>query len=405
MRLLAIDTTTRSGSVALLQSGQPAEVVAAEGPEPYASQLFRDVERLLGNRRLTVAQMDLFAVAAGPGSFTGLRVGLTAVKAWGELFHRAIVPVSALEAVAAQRADGEGRPQTFGAAVVDAHRGQFFAGLYRRNRGELQSIGPEVVLTLEELFADFQSRTAGERFSIVTTSSESEDKLRQYLEREGSDACRWQIEVVSPVLAPHAGRLALARYESGKYVDALHLEARYVRRSDAEILWKGARAGEVARVEDDEGSSATSLLIRPLRAQERTPWHCKRDKVLPGSNAVPQPGRPAGNGTERAWVAERNRAQSGYVVSRTIAGECEILDLGVAPEARRQGVGGLLLDAALESARADGARTAHLEVRESNAAALGLYRRRGFKQIGRRRGYYAQPAEDALLLALQLDSG
>lgn len=88
----------------------------------------------------------------------------------------------------------------------------------------------------------------------------------------------------------------------------------------------------------------------------------------------------------------------GYVIAWYVLDEGEIGNVAVAPDARRMGVGAALLDAALAEARRRGVRVMHLEVRESNAAARALYATRGFEEVGRRRGYYRQPAEDAILL-------
>jgi ribosomal-protein-alanine N-acetyltransferase len=92
----------------------------------------------------------------------------------------------------------------------------------------------------------------------------------------------------------------------------------------------------------------------------------------------------------------------GYCAFRVVADEMELLGLAVSPSARGRGHGRWLLGRALALARGRGARTAFLEVRPSNAAARGLYAAHGFAERGRRRGYYRDPPEDALLLARDL---
>ena len=92
----------------------------------------------------------------------------------------------------------------------------------------------------------------------------------------------------------------------------------------------------------------------------------------------------------------------GYVVALVLGPEAEIADLAVAPEARRLGVGRALLERVLGELGEAGARTVFLEVRESNQAARALYEASGFESIGRRRGYYRQPVEDALVLRREI---
>jgi len=92
----------------------------------------------------------------------------------------------------------------------------------------------------------------------------------------------------------------------------------------------------------------------------------------------------------------------GYVVALVLGPEAEIADLAVAPEARRLGVGRALLERVLGELVEAGARTVFLEVRESNQAARALYEASGFDSIGRRRGYYRHPVEDALVLKREI---
>ena len=97
-------------------------------------------------------------------------------------------------------------------------------------------------------------------------------------------------------------------------------------------------------------------------------------------------------------VAERDGRVVGYVVAVRAADEAEILNLCVAPAARRAGTGRALVRAILERVAAHGARAAYLEVRDSNRAARRLYEGEGFAPVGRRRDYYRRPVEDAIVL-------
>jgi ribosomal-protein-alanine N-acetyltransferase len=103
-----------------------------------------------------------------------------------------------------------------------------------------------------------------------------------------------------------------------------------------------------------------------------------------------------------AFVAEDAIGVLGYVLGRVIVDEAEILSIGTMPRSRRQGIGRALLDAALDQMIERGARGVWLEVRQSNVAACEMYRVAGFLTTGRRRGYYRQPPEDALVLHREL---
>jgi ribosomal-protein-alanine N-acetyltransferase len=104
-----------------------------------------------------------------------------------------------------------------------------------------------------------------------------------------------------------------------------------------------------------------------------------------------------------AWVAERDGIVVGFLIGRVAADEIEILNMAVSPAYRRNGIASKLLGFALEFSRTAGCSRAYLEVRASNPWAIGLYARHGFTECGRRRRYYRDPDDDALILSLRVD--
>jgi len=101
-------------------------------------------------------------------------------------------------------------------------------------------------------------------------------------------------------------------------------------------------------------------------------------------------------------VAEMRRGLAGYLIAREVAGTGEVLNLAVAPELRRRGIGGALLEAGLAALRRRKVDEVFLEVRESNISAQALYVGHGFRPVGQRASYYRNPREDALILRLEL---
>src|SRR5258708_20345503 len=132
MKFIVIDTADARGSVAVLENDQWIRVESHWTDEDYSSWLLPAVHRVLVASGLTLSQLDGYAVCAGPGSFTGLRVGLTTVKAWAEIYGKPIAAVSRLEALL-EAVPGESPiAAPFAAAHFDARRGQIFPALYRR---------------------------------------------------------------------------------------------------------------------------------------------------------------------------------------------------------------------------------------------------------------------------------
>jgi len=124
MLTLALDTANRRGGVALVRDGAIVASQIIEAPDGFAGVVFSGIESLLAEQGLRVQDVDVWAPAAGPGSFTGVRIGLAAAKALAEVTSTLVVPIGNLEALAFA---GRGELR---AAVLDARRGQVFTALY-----------------------------------------------------------------------------------------------------------------------------------------------------------------------------------------------------------------------------------------------------------------------------------
>jgi tRNA threonylcarbamoyladenosine biosynthesis protein TsaB len=225
MILLAIDTSGKDGSIALARApesmGDSAkaleilEVVPLEGGT-FSAQLVPQISALLSKHGIQKTEIGAFAVASGPGSFTGLRVGLAAVKALAEILGKPIAAVSRLEAMA--RAAGV---RGIVIAVLDAGRGEVYAGIY--DLEETAHMRSERLLTNAELFAE-----AGENV-IVTSDSKLAEAAR---------AARLRVEQVDLPRSEAIARLGWEKIQKGETVSPEDLEANYIRRSDAEIFAK-----------------------------------------------------------------------------------------------------------------------------------------------------------------------
>ncbi len=215
MRILALDTTAHFGSIALLEGAEAIEEVLLHSPEGFGPILFDQIGSLLRRHSWKIGDIDLFAVAAGPGSFTGVRIGLTAVKGLAEAADKRVVGVSNLMALA-QCGSGAVR-----AAILDARRGEIYGAVYDR---ELRAVSLEVAMPFQ---AWLDSLPEGEAEFISTDFSPF---------REGLAGTRFEN---APVLERRAlaGAVGLAALRLPA-CDPAAVDANYVRRSDAELLWK-----------------------------------------------------------------------------------------------------------------------------------------------------------------------
>lgn len=197
-RLLAIDTTSESGSIALAEGDRLLEEVALRSPDGFAHILFSEIVQLLERHGLRIADIEGFAAAAGPGAFTGVRVGLTAAKGLAEATGRKVAAVSNLQAVAWFGTKPLRGP------VIDARRGEIFGAVYD---ADLRLVAPEVVMKLEDW-----SQTLPPGVEVIAGDQRN--------------------------LAGAVARIAAQRFAAGLGQDPAEIDANYVRRSDAELMWR-----------------------------------------------------------------------------------------------------------------------------------------------------------------------
>ena len=215
LHVLAIDTTGESASIALVGEQGLLEEVALDSPDGFAHVLFGEIERLLARHHLRIDQVDAFASASGPGSYTGVRVGLTAVKGLAEATGRKVAAVSNLQALAWYGS----RPLR--ATVLDARRGEVYGGVYD---AALRPVQEEVVAKL----ADWLAALPQGDLEIITRGLPL-------------DAGSIPVVEAPTSLAGSIGHIAFDRLGRGEVLDPTDIDANYVRRSDAELLWKDAR--------------------------------------------------------------------------------------------------------------------------------------------------------------------
>jgi len=388
--LLALDTCDSKGSVAVVRNDEALDTIAHESAEDYSTWLLPAVQMLLKATGVALADYDAYAVTAGPGSFTGVRMGLTTVKAWAEVYGRPIAAVSRLEAVATQ-ALGEA---PYVAAFADGRRGQVFAALYHRAGGELQQIEEEMVIAPDS-FVAWAAETAGtNRIEWVSSEPRCILETRSWATRQAAGET---MQTVSPILAPVVGRLGHRMALANRLTDALSLDANYVRRTDAESFRKGGSQlppnaerripGPVVRKFLPPDADAIQEIAK--RSPETAQWSCNSYAILSDPGYL-------------AWVGEVRGAVSGFCIARIVGNEAEILNLAVHPAKRRAGIARALLNQALADFRVRSVDRVFLEVRESNMAAIHFYEKQRFTRTGLREGYYREPTEAAVLMMRKL---
>ena len=347
----------------------------------HAEALAPMVQEVVGSVEGGVASLDRIAVTTGPGSFTGIRVGLALARAMGLALGVPVVGVSTLAAFAAQLL---AKPrQGVIAPAIDARHGSVYFQLFEPSG---RPLGPPRCDALRECvrqIGDGPAVLAGDAARLLAAEAhraglpyDLEIGQRRPRHRRGGahgPRPRTRRQSRPPPLRQAAGRAA----EPG--------------RADR----PGADLTRLARC---SSAAQASPVIRPLRVDKAE--DCAR---LHGANfAHPWPAEEMAalisNASTLAAAAldPASGRLRGFVLARLAADEAEILTIAVEPSARGKGVGRALLAESLRQAARAGARAMFLEVDQDNASALALYQRLGFAKVGERKGYYrrkdGQPA-------------
>ena len=197
MKILAIDTTSDLGSIAIVEGDHVIEEVVLQSGDGFAHVLFGEIEQLLARHGLSLNDIEGFASASGPGTFTGVRVGLAAVKGLAEAMGRKVAAVSNLKAMA------DFGTRDLRAPWIDARRGEIYGAVYS---AALEPVRDEVVMKQDAWLASLPE----------------------------------DVEILSAprALAGAIGKIAAREFAGGRGLDPAAVDANYVRRSDAELAWK-----------------------------------------------------------------------------------------------------------------------------------------------------------------------
>ena len=387
--ILALETVTRPGSVALYDAGR-VQAAIGRTREPHGTRLPGDVVAFLAEHGRNLADLDFLSVVTGPGSFTGLRIGLASVQGLAMPANKRVIPVPSLEAMAEAWRLQHPHEAARVITCLDGARADVFAAAFEIQQPDsaedARVLLPPFVATPEEA-AGTLAALAGDLPLVITG-----DAALRYQSVWERDLPQARLDTDALNLAHGAVTIAARHVDLAVAPHALR--PLYVRRPDAELARVRARAGRPAAAVTDiriSRSSSPADLAEVAALQRQSFTH--------GWGAEAMQWELENTNVARIYVA---RTAAGdlvaYCACWIVFDELHINSLAVDERVRRQGIARRLLDQVVRDAVAEGARMATLEVRQSNAAARALYEGLGFRIEGVRRNYYQDPREDGLIL-------
>ena len=362
------------------------------GKKTHSQTLLPMIDGMVKMADLSLTDVDAVAVAGGPGSFTGLRIGSATAKGLGLALEKPLIHVPTLDALAYQLYGCE----DIVCPVMDARRNQVYTGIYTFSREAGRQEGTkeaervfrileaQTVISVEELIR----RLNGYGRPVILLGDGVpvyRDMFAAGLEVLYSFAPAWKCGQ----RAAAVGELGIRYFHAGKYESAGEHRPDYLRLSQAEReRMQREKTEEVAVRRMEAGDAAAAAEIEFQSFSDA--WS---QKGIAESLANPQ---------AICLAAEKSGKLIGYLFAYQAAGEAEIARIAVVKEERRKGAGRKILDALEELCRKNEVRKLLLDVRESNGEARAFYRKAGFKEDGVRRGFYLEPAEDAVLMSREI---
>lgn len=392
MRVLAIDSSGLTATVAVVEETQTVAEYTINYKKTHSQTLLPMIDEVVKMTELDLGTINAIAVAGGPGSFTGLRIGSATAKGLGLALNKPLIHVPTVDGLAYN---------VFGCEdiicpIMDARRNQVYTGIYTfsKKAGEkegrnlvepvFQVIKMQMAVSIEEL-AERLNRYRRPVVFLGDGVPVYENVLAEKLTVPYSFAPAYMNRQRAAVV----GTLAIQYYKSGKFETAEEHRPDYLRVSQAER-------------ERAQREKEAEIIVRELKVEDSAAVAEMEQQIFSDSWSEKSVLETVQQKQSVCFVAEKAGHLLGYLLAYHAADEAEIARIAVQKEARRQGAAGKLMQALEHYCEEHKMEKLLLDVRESNEAARSFYTKNGFVEDGIRQGFYVNPSEDAVLMSRQL---
>ena len=392
MRVLAIDSSGLTATVAVVEETQTVAEYTINYKKTHSQTLLPMIDEVVKMTELDLGTINAIAVAGGPGSFTGLRIGSATAKGLGLALNKPLIHVPTVDGLAYN---------VFGCEdiicpIMDARRNQVYTGIYTfsKKAGEkegrnlvepvFQVIKMQMAVSIEEL-AERLNRYRRPVVFLGDGVPVYENILAEKLTVPYSFAPAYMNRQRAAVV----GTLGIQYYKAGKFETAEEHRPDYLRVSQAER-------------ERAQREKEAEIIVRELKVEDSAAVAEMEQQIFSDSWSEKSVLETVQQKQSVCFAAEKAGHLLGYLLAYHAADEAEIARIAVQKEARRQGAAGKLMQALEHYCEEHKMEKLLLDVRESNEAARSFYTKNGFVEDGIRQGFYTNPSEDAVLMSRQL---
>ena len=382
MKTLAIDTSSKRCSVCLLEDNNVLIDLYNDDEKTHSVKLMPMIDKALKTTNLTLDNIDLLSCSVGPGSFTGVRIGIATVKSFADVKNTPIVGISSLEILAFNVKDLALSPSTLICSLIDAKHDNVYCGLYyfKDDKCNLISmLAEDINTTIDKI----HNEIADNKFDNIIFVG---DASKIYFEQLSSFKDFCNIEFASDEKNYQNGiSLAIAglsKYKENKCGDSSSISPIYLKKSQAERALEEKIKISKMNLEDID-------LIAPN-------FETEFDKFWNINNLK----NDFNNSNSTYFVAKIDNEIVGFAGFLNICGEANIMNIVTKTNKRNLGIGSKLLEALISSAKEQNCKNITLEVNEHNNPAIHLYEKFNFERIGLRKKYYNN-TDNAIIMDLK----
>ena len=392
MRVLAIDSSGLTATVAVVEDTQTVAEYTINYKKTHSQTLLPMIDEVVKMTELDLNTIDAIAVAGGPGSFTGLRIGSATAKGLGFALNKPLIHVPTVDGLAYNVYGCE----DIICPIMDARRNQVYTGIYTFSKKAGTKEGSNLV---EPVFQVIKMQMA----VSIEELAERLNRYRRPVVFLGDGVPVYENILAEKLTVPYSfapaymnrqraavvGTLGIQHYKAGKFETAEEHRPDYLRVSQAER-------------ERAQREKEAEIIVRELKVEDSAAVAEMEQQIFSDPWSEKSVMETVQQKQSVCFAAEKAGHILGYLLAYHAADEAEIARIAVQKEARRQGAAGKLMQALEHYCEEHKMEKLLLDVRESNEAARSFYTKNGFVEDGIRQGFYTNPSEDAVLMSRQL---
>jgi len=373
MKVLAIDTASKTCSVSIVEEDRIVLEKISHEEKTHSQRLMPMIAEVLEETHLALEQIDHIACNRGPGSFTGVRIGIATAKAFADVYPMQVAGISALEGLA-YNIEQEG----YIMPIIDAKHENVYSALYKREGKDCYLCQEEKAESIEEMLARFAIIKNEPVVCVGDGSKVHKELLKSFFPR-----IQLAEEVKDIQYSSSIAKAAMRRWERKEMQEPLI--PKYLRKAQAERTLE--QKEETFTIEKMQMQDLQNIKVNLQQDFDKF-W---KYEVFAEELA---------NTNSKYWVAKQEENILAFAGYKKIVDEIHIMNIATRVDKRGRKIATKLLEKVMEEAKKENPSVITLEVEENNTPAIRLYKKAGFQEVGRRKKYYYNRT-DAIIMEIR----